>query len=74
MNNVEIFTGPGCSYCNRAKDLLKDNNVPFVEIDISDPENLAEFKRRLPRVKSIPQIFVEGDHIGGFDDLVGFLK
>lgn len=67
---IEVFTGPGCAYCEQAKALLADKGLAFVELDIAaDPALLEEFRRRLPRVKAIPQIFVDGRHVGGLDDL-----
>ena len=66
---VVIFTGPGCSYCDKAKALLKEHELAYCERDISETEGIREFRERLPRVKSIPQIFIDGEHIGGYDDL-----
>jgi glutaredoxin 3 len=66
---VEIFTGPGCDYCVAAKQLLVKHNLGFRERDISRDEVRAEMKTRLPREKTIPQIFINGDHIGGYEDL-----
>ena len=74
MPEIEIFTGPGCSYCQAAKALLNERKVPFTERDISDPAVLAEFRERLPRVRSIPQIFADGAHVGGHEDLVLWLQ
>ena len=70
MAEIEIYTGPGCGFCTRAKELLAEQGLPFVEHDISDPAIREEFLARLPRVKSIPQIFIAGEHVGGYDDLV----
>ena len=69
MTEIEMFTGPNCSYCQSAKDLLAQNGLAFTERDISDPVVMKEFRERLPRQKSIPQIFVDGEHIGGYEDL-----
>ncbi len=69
MQEIEIFTGPGCSYCEAAKALLRQKGLVFTERDVSESGVLAEFRRRLPRVRSIPQIFVDGEHIGGEEDL-----
>lgn len=74
MDEIEIFTGPGCGYCEAAKALLKERKLPFRERDVSDPAISAEFRERLPRVKSIPQIFADGDHIGGYEDLKSRLE
>jgi glutaredoxin 3 len=67
--NVEIFTGPGCDYCVAAKQLLVKHNLGFRERDVSRAEVREEMKRRLPREKTIPQIFIDGAHIGGYEDL-----
>ena len=69
MVEIEIYTGPGCGFCARAMELLTDQGLAFVEHDISDPAVREAFLARLPRVKSIPQIFIAGEHIGGYDDL-----
>lgn len=66
---VEVFSGPNCGYCERAKSLLTAKGIEFADFDISLPENRQEFARRLPRSKAIPQIFINGVHIGGFEDL-----
>lgn len=69
MARIEIFTGPNCGYCEAAKALLRSRNLAYTERDVSDPAVGSEFRERLPRVKSIPQIFIDDDHIGGFEDL-----
>lgn len=66
---IEVFSAANCSYCQLAKSLLRDRGLTFVERDISDPGNKAELLVRLPRARSIPQIFVADVHIGGYDDL-----
>ncbi|MDT8343708.1 MAG: glutaredoxin domain-containing protein [Thermohalobaculum sp.] len=66
---IEIFTGPGCGYCEAAKALLRDRGLSYAERDVSDPATLAEMRARLPRSRSIPQVFVDGTHVGGYDDL-----
>ena len=70
MPNIEIFTGPNCGYCDAAKALLRENGLAFEEIDLAaSPENIRSFQARLPRARAIPQIFVDGEHIGGLEDL-----
>lgn len=66
---VEIFTGPHCSYCSRAKALLRRKGLEYREIDISSAQNREKMSNRLPRARSIPQIFIGGKHIGGCEDL-----
>lgn len=70
MPRIEIFSGPNCGYCEAAKALLRYHELAFVEYDVAaDAGHLEEFRRRLPRVKAIPQLFVDGEHIGGLEDL-----
>ena len=70
MTAVEIFSGPNCSYCARAKALLEEKGIAYTDRDIAaDQANRDELVRRLPRAKVIPQIFIDGDHIGGYEDL-----
>ncbi len=71
MPFIEIFSGPQCSYCAKAKALLQQRGLAYQEYDVAaTAENLQEFQRRLPRVKSIPQIFIDHEYIGSYDDLV----
>ena len=70
MAKIEIFSAPNCGYCQRAKALLDRKGLTYRELDIAaDPVQLEELRRRLPRSKAIPQIFIDGDHIGGYEDL-----
>lgn len=71
MAKVEIYTTPICPYCARAKGLLEDKGVAFVEIDtMMDPAARAQARERSGGRTSVPQIFIDGRHIGGCDDLV----
>ena len=70
MAKIEIFSAPDCGYCRRAKELLDGKGLAYRELDIAaDPAQLEELRRRLPRSKAIPQIFIDGEHIGGYEDL-----
>lgn len=66
---AEVFVRAGCGYCVAAKRLLVDRNIPFTERDVSRPEVMAELKQRYPATRTVPQIFLNGQHIGGYDDL-----
>ncbi len=66
---VVIFTGPNCSYCQRAKAVLARRNLKYREVDVSVGDGRNEMQRRLPLARSIPQIFIDGEHIGGCEDL-----
>jgi glutaredoxin 3 len=70
MPEIEIYTQPWCPYCTRAVNLLTKKGAPFREIDAphGTPER-AESIRRAGGRSSVPQIFIDGRHIGGSDDL-----
>jgi glutaredoxin 3 len=67
---VEIYTKAFCGYCHRAKRLLDSKGVEFVEYDITmgGPKR-AEMLERKPDAQTVPQIFIDGQAIGGSDDL-----
>ena len=70
MKNVEIYTGPLCVFCDRAKALLNKKGVSYKEINIaSDPNKMDEMIKKTNGMKTIPQIFIDGRHIGGNDRL-----
>jgi glutaredoxin 3 len=70
MAEVEIYTTPFCPYCWRARGLLRKKGLAFVEIDLRQhPERRAEMTLRAGGRTSVPQIFVDGRAIGGWDEL-----
>jgi len=70
MTRVEIYTTPMCPYCWRAKRLLRAKGVAFEEIDLwREPQRRAEMVARAGGRTTVPQIFVDGRHLGGCDDL-----
>jgi len=70
MKRVEIYTSPFCGYCQAAKRLLKRKGVPFAEYDVSrDRGRRAEMIRRARGGFTVPQIFIDGDPVGGCDEL-----
>ena len=70
MANIEIYTSPFCGFCFRAKPLLKDKGVDYIEIDIiSQSERHSEMVRRAGSIQTVPQIFINNQHIGGCDEL-----
>ena len=67
--NIEIYTKDWCPYCAAAKDLLRARKAGYVEYDVtSDTEKEDEMRLRSRR-HTVPQIFIDGAHVGGFDDL-----
>ncbi|RXR28620.1 glutaredoxin 3 [Sphingobium fluviale] len=70
MKSVEIYTKAFCGYCARAKALLESKGVAFEEYDITmGGPRRAEMMERSNGGLTVPQIFIDGLHIGGSDDL-----
>jgi glutaredoxin 3 len=70
MPVITIYSTNHCPYCERAKALLKSNQIPFDEIDLSDkPDELSALKQKTG-LRTVPQIFIKGELIGGFTDLL----
>jgi alkyl hydroperoxide reductase subunit F len=69
MPNIQIYSKDWCPYCAKAKSLLESKDVPYDVVDITNDENAeAEMVERSSR-RSVPQIFIDGESIGGYDDL-----
>lgn len=66
---VEIFTKFACPYCFRAKLLLEDKGVDYEEFDASGGPRRDEMLARANGRSTVPQIFIDGAHVGGSDDL-----
>ena len=70
MAKIEIYTKSYCPYCVRAKELLKKKGVTFEEIDLEHDQDIAiKAMERAGGRKTVPQIFIDGAHVGGCDDL-----
>jgi glutaredoxin 3 len=70
MSTVTIYTKDWCPYCTAAKKLLGDKGAAFTEIDIgAKPEMRGEMIEKAGGRTSVPQIFIDGRHIGGCDDI-----
>lgn len=71
MATVEIYSTAICPYCMAAKNLLKQRGLEYTEIRIDqDVGKRDEMLARSQQRRTVPQIFVNGEHIGGYDDLV----
>ena len=70
MKPVEIYTTPYCPYCIAAKRLLDKKGVAYSETDVSrDPALRQAMTARAGGSRTVPQIFIGGQHVGGSDDL-----
>jgi len=69
MKQIEVYSGNNCPWCIRAKALLESRGLAYEEINIStQTHRAAEMVQRSGR-RTIPQIFIDREHIGGFDEL-----
>ena len=70
MKNVIVYMGPRCNFCDAAKRLLNRNNIPYNEINIALEEGKREeMLKKSNGKRTIPQIFFNELHIGGYQEL-----
>tara|TARA_B100001113_G_scaffold237738_1_gene195453 strand:- start:126 stop:380 length:255 start_codon:yes stop_codon:yes gene_type:complete len=70
MKNITMYTGPLCNFCDAAKRLLTRNNLKYEEIDISTKDGLRdEMIKKANGKRTIPQIFFDDHHVGGYVEL-----
>jgi glutaredoxin 3 len=75
MATVEIYTTKVCPYCVRAKSLLNAKDVDFIEHDLStDDAGREALLKKTNGMRTVPQIFINGQHVGGCDDLYALEK
>ena len=71
---VLIYTKDNCIWCDRAKILLDSKKISYNEIDLSDDSERLKFYEKIgDNVKTVPQVFIDDERIGGFQDLKVFL-
>ena len=70
MPDVQLYCSGYCPYCERARYLLQSTGVQFTEIKIDqEPRRRSEMEERAGGQTSVPQIFIDQRHIGGYDDM-----
>ena len=70
MKSIIMYTGPVCNFCDAAKRLFARNNISFKEIDISTKDGLRdEMIQKANGKRTIPQIFFDDYHVGGYIEL-----
>tara|TARA_Y100000590_G_scaffold200659_1_gene227975 strand:- start:10038 stop:10292 length:255 start_codon:yes stop_codon:yes gene_type:complete len=70
MKNILMYTGPMCNFCEAAKRLFARNNLSYKEIDISTKDDLRdEMLKKSNGMRTIPQIFFDNHHVGGYTEL-----
>lgn len=74
MANVTIYTTNSCPYCKMAKDLLNSKHIAFTEIRIDTDEKKRDEMMQKSQRRTVPQIFINDQAIGGYDDLATLAK
>ncbi len=74
MKNILIYTTAVCPYCVRAKQLLQTKGLAYTEIRVDLDEHEREKMIELSGRRTVPQIFIDGQHIGGSDDLYAYFR
>ncbi|MBC8012650.1 MAG: glutaredoxin 3 [Methyloceanibacter sp.] len=70
MTRILLYTTPLCGYCRAAKQLLRGKALDFEEIDAAfDADKRGEMIDRAQGLRTVPQIFIHGRHVGGYDEL-----
>ena len=70
MKTIVVYSGPLCNFCEAAKRLLARNNLTYTEIDISTKDGLRdEMIKKANGKRTIPQIFFDNYHVGGYVEL-----
>ena len=69
-----IWSKDMCPYCDRAKALLKQKGIEFEERNIGNGWSKEQLLESVPSARTVPQIFLDGQHVGGYDDLVKHFK
>lgn len=65
--NVKVYSTPTCPYCVRVKQFLKESNIPFEEIDVSQDQQKAQEMMEKSGQMGVPVIDIDGQYIVGFD-------
>jgi glutaredoxin 3 len=69
MARIEVYTTPSCAYCVRAKRLLQERGLAYEEFDVAHDDELRESVMKRSGRRTVPQIFIDGKSIGGYDEL-----
>ena len=74
MSNALVYSAANCPYCDRAKQLLRTKGIDYTEIRIDLDDTAREKMIEITGRRTVPQIFIDDQHIGGCDDLHAFFK
>jgi len=69
-----IWSKPACGYCVKAKSLLKNKGIEYEEKNIAEGHNIQDMLALVPNARTMPQVWLDEEHIGGYDQLEAKLK
>jgi GrxC family glutaredoxin len=69
MRNIEIYSTQQCPYCVRARALLNAKGLDYEEIDVSVDQQIMQYMIERSGQRTVPQIFIDGEPVGGFEQL-----
>ena len=69
-----IWSKPACGYCVKAKSLLKNKGIEYEEKNIAEGHNIQDMLALVPNARTMPQVWLDEEHIGGYDQLEANLK
>jgi glutaredoxin len=72
--NAIVWSTSVCTFCKQAKSLLNSKNIPFEERMIGNDWTKEQLLEVVPNARTVPQIFIDGNYIGGYTDLVSYLN
>ncbi|PZR17408.1 MAG: glutaredoxin 3 [Archangium gephyra] len=70
MKEVIVYTKDACPYCRMAERFLEEKQIPFKNIDVTDDQAMRDQIEALSGQRTVPQIFVGGESIGGYSDMM----
>lgn len=73
FKNVEIYSKSNCIFCDKAKSYFSQNDIEFVEHNVEISEVFESLMKRNPNARTMPQIFINDQLIGGYTDLIEWL-
>ena len=73
FKNVEIYSKSNCVFCDKAKNYFSQNEISYVEHNVEKPEIFEALMSRNPNARTMPQIFINNELVGGYTDLMEWI-
>lgn len=74
QSKFTVWGQPRCIYCDLVKTLLKQKGLSFEYLEVGNNVSTTDFMTKVPGTRSVPQVFVDDIHIGGYKELVEYLS